>query len=76
MIGQTLEAQPRVVRSVRKRQIVNCDTADESQSSRHIPCAVHKVVGTFQVPSTWNPGKCLTANGTSERACQFFCRLC
>ncbi len=30
-----------------------------------------KVVGTFHVPSTWNPGKCLTANGTSERACTF-----
>jgi hypothetical protein len=45
------------------------------QSSRHIPCAVHKVVGTFHVPSTWNPGKCLTANGTAERACTF-CPLC
>jgi hypothetical protein len=26
-----------------------------------------KVVGTFHVPSTWNPGKSLTANGTAER---------
>jgi len=34
-----------------------------------------KVVGTFHVPSTWNPGKWLTANGTAERACTF-CRLC
>jgi hypothetical protein len=34
-----------------------------------------KVVGTFHVPSTWNPGKSLTANGTAERACTF-CRLC
>ena len=33
-----------------------------------------KVVGTFHVPSTWNPGKSLTANGTAERACTF-CRL-
>ena len=32
-----------------------------------------KVVGTFHVPSTWNPGKSLTANGTAERAC-YFCR--
>jgi hypothetical protein len=47
------------------------DTAEKSQSSRHIPCAVHKVVGTFHVPSTWNPGKRLTANGTAERACTF-----
>jgi hypothetical protein len=37
------------------------------QSSRHIPCAVHKVVGTFHVPSTWNSGKSWTANGTAER---------
>ncbi len=34
-----------------------------------------KVVGTFHVPSTWNPCKSLTANGTAERAC-YFCRLC
>jgi hypothetical protein len=34
-----------------------------------------KVVGTFHVPSTWNPCKSLTANGTVERACTF-CRLC
>jgi hypothetical protein len=27
-----------------------------------------KVVGTFHVPSTWNPGKSSTANGTAERA--------
>ena len=48
---------------------------------------VVKVVGTFHVPSTWNAGKSLTANGTAERACTFcandtaeractFCRLC
>jgi hypothetical protein len=46
-------------------------SADKSQSSRHIPCAVHTVVGTFHVPSTWNPGNSLTANGTAERACYF-----
>jgi hypothetical protein len=45
------------------------------QSSRHIPCAVHKVVGTFHVPSTRNLGKSLTAIGTAERA-RTFCRLC
>jgi hypothetical protein len=28
-----------------------------------------KVVGTFHVPSTWNPRKSLTANGMAERAC-------
>jgi hypothetical protein len=33
-----------------------------------------KVVGTFHVPFTWNPGKSLTANGNAERAC-YFCRL-
>ena len=27
------------------------------------------------MPSTWNPGKSSTANGTAERACTF-CRLC
>ena len=36
---------------------------------------VVKVVGTFHVPSTWNPGKSLTANDTAERAC-YLCRLC
>jgi hypothetical protein len=45
------------------------------QSSRHIPRAVHKVVGTFHVPSTWNPSQRLILNGTAERACTFF-RLC
>ena len=30
-----------------------------------------KVVGTFHVPSTQNPGKRLTADGTAERACYF-----
>ena len=51
------------------------DTADKSQSSRHIPCAVHQVVGTFHVPSTNKPGNTLTANGTAERAC-YFCLDC
>ena len=48
---------------------------------------VVKGVGTVHVPSTWNAGKSLTANGTAERACTFcandtaeractFCRLC
>ena len=39
-----------------------------------------KVVGTFHVPSTKNPGKSWTADGTAERACYFcrlsLCRLC
>ena len=48
------------------------DTDVKSQSSRHIPCAVHKVVGTFHVPSTWNLGRSLTANGSAERTCTFF----
>jgi len=48
------------------------DTVDKSQSSRHIPCAVH--LGC-QSSSTWNPGKSSTANGRAERACYFF-RLC
>ena len=43
-------------------------------SRRSQPTKV-KVVGTFHVPSTWNPCKSLTANGTAERACTF-CRLC
>jgi hypothetical protein len=30
-----------------------------------------KVVGTFHVPSTWNPRTSLTANGTAERAATF-----
>jgi len=33
-----------------------------------------KVVSTFHVPPTWNPGKSSIANGTAERAC-YFCRL-
>jgi len=33
-----------------------------------------KVVGTFHVPSTQNPGIRLLANGTAERAC-YFCWL-
>jgi hypothetical protein len=38
--------------------------------SRTQPTKV-KVLGTFYVPSTWNPGKRLTANGTAERAGYF-----
>ena len=34
-----------------------------------------KIVGTFHVPSTWNPGKSLTASGTPERGCTL-CGLC
>ena len=33
-----------------------------------MPSTRNKVVGTFHVPSTRNPGKSSTANGTAERA--------
>jgi hypothetical protein len=48
------------------------DTSHALRSSTQ-PTKV-QVVGTFHVPSTWNPRQSLTANGTTERAC-YLCGL-